>query len=294
MKRNLETVQEFNRKKNTKALAYTAAICSVLLLFFFLISWKTKPPAPPVVQDVLEINLGNEAEGFGEEQPLIEGETGPTEDVPSPDKSESENIDEAAANIDAIEDDKDVTSAPIPKVVKTPTTAPATKVNQAVAKPKPVTKPNTVNNTNVTTVPKNPKFTYKGPGKGGGNGADRDNGYTKQGKKPGGGGDDGAPSGNPDSYGKNPGGKIGGPQVIRGNRKIVNYPSFESDLPKATICADITVGANGAGRLIKLVKPSTSFNGDYATRIKDFLRTIKFNSGAEETQVTVRFNFTVQ
>lgn len=293
MNRNIETIQEFNKKKNLKALGYTSSICAILFLLFFIISWKTKPPAPPIIQDLLEVNLGNDAEGFGEEQPLIKGETGLNENVAVADATPQQQNDEASANIDAIEDD-DIEAAPIPKGVKTPSTKPAAKVNVPTTTPKPITKPNTVTTSTATKVPAKPKFTYNGPGNGTGNGADRDNGYTQQGNKKGGTGDAGVPSGNPDSYGKNPGGKIGGPQVIKGNRSIVSYPSFESDLAKATIYADITVSANGTGSLIKLVKPSTSFSNDYATRIRNFLKSIKFNSTSDDTQVTVKFNFTVQ
>ncbi len=293
MNRYEETVQEFNKKKNLKALGYTASICALLFLLFIIISWKTEPPAPPIVQDLLEVNLGNDAEGFGEEQPLIKGETGMNENVAVAAPTPPQENDEATANIDATEDDN-VEAAPIPKVVKTPSTKPAVKVNVPTTTPKPITKPNTVTTNTATKAPAKPKFTYNGPGNGTGNGADKDNGYTQQGNNKGGKGDAGVPTGNPDSYGKNPGGKIGGPQVIRGNRKIVSYPSFESDLAKATIYADITVSSNGTGSLIKLVKPSTSFSNDYATRIRSFLKSIKFNSAGEDTQVTVKFNFTVQ
>ena len=293
MNRNMETLQEFNRKKNMKALGYTASICALLFLLFILISWKTEPPAPPLVQDLLEVNLGNDAEGFGEEQPLIKGEMGPNENIVALPQT-AQQAEEVSADMDAADDDNDVEAAPIPKTIKTAILKPANKINTPNAIPKPVTKPNTVTNSTVTKAPPKPKYAYNGPGAGTGNGADRDNGYTQQGNKPGGKGDAGTPTGNPDSYGKNPGGKIGGPLVIRGNRKIVKYPSFESDLAKATIYADVNVSADGTGTFIKLVKPSTSFNGEYATRIKSFLKSIKFNAASSATEVTVKFNFTIQ
>lgn len=293
MNRYQETVQEFNKKKNLKALGYTASICALLFLLFIIISWKTEPPAPPIVQDLLEVNLGNDAEGFGEEQPLIKGETGMNENVAVADPTPPQQNDEATANIDATEDDN-VEAAPIPKVVKTPSTKPATKVNVPTTAPKPVTKPNTVTTSTATKPPVKPKFTYNGPGNGTGNGADRDNGYTQQGNNKGGTGDAGVPTGNPDSYGKNPGGKIGGPQVIRGNRKIINNPSFESDLARAIVYAEINVAPNGTGTFIRLVKPIPVSSSEYAARIRGFLKSLKFNSASDNTQVTVKFNFTVQ
>ena len=65
---------EFESEKNKKAFLYTAIICGILLLLFILISWKVMPPSIPIVQDLMEINLGNNDEGFGEKQPLIKGE----------------------------------------------------------------------------------------------------------------------------------------------------------------------------------------------------------------------------
>ncbi len=71
----------FESEKNKKAFIYTAIICGLLLLMFFLISWKVMPVTPPVVQDLIEINLGNNEEGFGEEQPLIKGERSPSQEA---------------------------------------------------------------------------------------------------------------------------------------------------------------------------------------------------------------------
>jgi hypothetical protein len=55
----------FESEKNRKAFTYTVIICVVLLLLFILIRWKQEPVSIPVVQDLIEINLGNNEEGFG-------------------------------------------------------------------------------------------------------------------------------------------------------------------------------------------------------------------------------------
>ncbi|MEO7043784.1 MAG: hypothetical protein ABI091_00660, partial [Ferruginibacter sp.] len=70
----------FESEKNKKAFIYTVIICGGLLLMFFLISWTVQPVTPPVVPDLMEINLGNNQDGFGEEQPLIKGERSPTKE----------------------------------------------------------------------------------------------------------------------------------------------------------------------------------------------------------------------
>ena len=83
----------FDKQRHRKALTYTALICGALLLMFIFISWKVMPPTVPVVQDLIEINLGNNDEGFGEEQPLIKGPGKPEKEIaeqskPAPAKEE--------------------------------------------------------------------------------------------------------------------------------------------------------------------------------------------------------------
>ena len=52
----------FESEKNKKAFIYTSVICGVLLLLFFIIRWTVEPPTVPLVQDLIEINLGNNEE----------------------------------------------------------------------------------------------------------------------------------------------------------------------------------------------------------------------------------------
>ena len=268
----------FETDKNRKALIYTVSICALLLLMFILISWKVQPPTPAVVQDLMEINLGNNNEGFGEEQPLVKGERSPAEEnvappqVPPP----APEVPDKVIPDDNAETDAAAVNKPDKKVV----TKTTTKDIAPVAKPiqKPAAKP---------------KIVYNGPGTGNGNNATEDNGYKYQGNNKNGTGDAGDPNGNKDSYGNTPGGKVGGPKVIRGNRTVVRYYSFTAALPKATIYAQINVLASGKGTFVKLVKPSTSFSSGYADAIVGYLRNMEFNKGPEESSVTVQFNFTV-
>lgn len=268
----------FESEKNRKALIYTALICGLLLLMFILISWKDNPPAPPVVEDLLEINLGNNEEGFGEVQPLIKGERSPSQEatvVPKQTAAAQHDNEEKVTPDDNAEADAAPVNKPIkatPKVTKPSTTTPVT-----IPAPKP----------------QKPKITYNGPGNGGGNNTTEDNGYKSQGNKPGGTGDAGDPSGNKDSYGNTPGGKVGGPKVTSGNRKVIRYYSFTAELKKATIYAQIKVAPSGQGTFIKIVKPSTSFESSYADAISGYLRNMQFDKAAEESIVTVQFNFTV-
>ena len=267
----------FESEKNKKAFIYTAIICGLLLLMFFLISWTVMPVTPPVVPDLIEINLGNNEEGFGKEQPLIKGERSPSHEAAiQPRQAAPKQPEEEKVQPD---DNAEENAAPVNKPIKN------TPVVKTVTAPTPVIAP--------APKPQKPKITYNGPGNGGGNNATEDNGYKYQGNNPNGKGDAGDPNGNKDSYGNTPGGKVGGPRIISGNRKIIRYYSFLGELPKATIYASIKVSPSGQGTLIKLVKPSTSFDQGYATAISTYLRNMQFDKSSDESTVTVQFNFIV-
>ncbi|MBS1742892.1 MAG: hypothetical protein JST81_07610 [Bacteroidetes bacterium] len=269
----------FETEKNRKAFIYTCIICITLLLLFILIRWKVLPPTIPVAQDLIEINLGNNEEGFGEEQPLKKGNRTPSrEEVPVTKTIAAAKPAEAKVTPD---ENAEENAAAVTKPVKT-TVKP--KIEKAET-PAPVPAP---------AKPQKPKITYNGPGNGTpGNNPTQDNGYTYQGNKPGGKGDQGDPSGNKDSYGNTPGGKIGGPRILNGNRKIIRYYSFTGDLPKATINAVIKVNPAGQGRFISFAKGSTSVNQAYANAINTYLKNMQFDKADEESTVTVQFNFVV-
>lgn len=266
----------FESQKNKKALAYTAMICIALLLLALLISWKHAPAHQQVLPEYIEINLGNEIEGFGDVQPLIKGEKAPTNE--SADQQQTASIKNPVTEDFKTDDNVDKESAPVSTPVKT-----TTKVKMpptAVVTPAP--------------KPQVPKIAgYNGPKTGTGNGSTEDNGYKYQGNNPTGKGDNGNPNGNPDSYGNTPGGKVGGPRVTSGNRKIIRYYSFTGDLDKATIYATIKVSPEGKGTFTGFGKNSTSRNPAYATAIVEYLKNIQFDKANDESIVTVQFNFTV-
>ena len=235
------------------------------------------PPTVPVVQDLMEINLGNNEEGFGETQPLRKGNRTPSHDnVPVPKQAVAKPAEVEKVNP---EDNAEENAAPVNKPEKN------------IPKVKTVKDPVSIA---PAPKPQKPKITYNGPGSGpAGNNPTQDNGYTYQGNKPGGKGDNGDPAGNKDSYGNTPGGKIGGPKVTRGNRKIVRYYSFTGELPKATIYAIIKVNPAGTGSFIGFDKGSTSRSQAYADAISNYLHNMQFDKAADESNVTVQFNFNV-
>ncbi len=279
----------FEAEKNQKAALYTAIVCGVLLLIFLIVHLPPINIKPPVAEDLIEVNLGNNMEGFGEEQPLIKGEMAPAQDPVPQQQQQNAASDDPAKDIETDDSDKD--AAPVTKVEKN-----NSKKNDA---PKEnVTKPVKTNNPVPVTTPappkpQKPKFTYNGPGNGKGNGADQDNGYTSQGNNPGGKGDAGSPDGKPDSYGNNPGGRNGGLQ-IKGDRKIINHYVFVGELPKATVNAIISVSPEGKGTFIQIdPRGSTTTDSRYANDIRNKLSSIQFDKANHESRVTITFKFTM-
>jgi len=277
MFKGLIMTKEFESEKNRKALLYTVVICGTLLLLFIIIRWTVMPVSMPVVQDLMEINLGNNEEGFGEKQPLIKGERS-QESVPQPKHAAAR---EAAAEKVEPDENPQEDAAPVTKVEKK---TPKVKT-EITPTPTPVPVP-------APPKPAKPKITMPGgTAKNGGNNPTENNDYTMHGNKPGGKGDPGDPNGNKDSYGNTPGGKIGGSPKVIGNRTIIKYYSFTDELPKAVINALVKVSPAGKGTFMGFGKGSTSMEERYASSIRRHLPDITFNKSDNESIVTVVFNY---
>ena len=191
----------FEAEKNRKAFIYTGFICGAILLIALLVSWKNSPPPPKIADEFIEINLGNDIEGFGDVQPLIKGEKAPADETAT--APQSTPVKNETAEEVKPDENTDAESAPVTKPIKT-----TPKVTTPAVVPTP---------TPPAPKPQKPKIAgYNGPKNGTGNGATEDNGYKYEGNKPGGKGDGGSPNGKPDSYGDKPGGRTGGGvQIIR-------------------------------------------------------------------------------
>jgi hypothetical protein len=278
----------FEIQKNTKAFSYTAIICGLLLAIAFFYTWPLQMTPMPAIQDLIEINLGNEQEGMGDVQPLVKGDPAP--EVPEPQSIKSAAVNnEPAKDIEADEDD-DKDAAPVIRPLK-PNNEAKTLSKETITKPVKIN--NTVPVVNPNPAPPKPKIAlYKGGNGTGGNGAAQDNGYRNQGNKPGN-GDNGSPDGKPDSYGNTPGGKTGRPRVI-GNRKIIRHYSFTGDLEKATIYAIVKVTSEGVGTFASFGRNSSTTARAYANAIVNYLRNVKFDKSDQESTVTVQFNFNIQ
>ncbi len=281
----------FEREKNMKAGAITAAICFLLFLIFFYLQW-TLPQIPiPLAGEGIEVNLGNSETGLGDIAPTIPGSPSPTEEavksVPATSKPQpsntkiiaDENGDEPINNTEKI----------VPK---------------AENKPTPITKPTLKPSPNpvaVKPVEPKPKALFKGgtSTNSSGNDGDSYNGIKNQGIA-GGKGDQGNPNGNPnsDSYKGNGGSGTSGNGVsIRSGldgRRITRLPSFEDDFNEnAKVAIDITVDQSG-NVIAASVNPkgTTTTNQNIRNIALKKARTLKLNAGNESEQVgTLVFSF---
>jgi len=281
----------FEAEKNKKAFAYTIVICGSLLLLAFLISWPILQPPIPIVQELLEINLGNNEEGMGEIQPLIKGEMAPTQEVsPAVASNESPKPEETKE----IEPDEnaEVNAAPVAKtekkILKKKTVLKIEKEIAKKTKKTPIVAP-------PTPKPAKPKLTYNGPGSGKGNGATEDNGYRYQGNKPGEKGDAGDPSGKPDSYGNSPGGKTG-VSVTKGVRPLnMRDLRFEDDFNEnAIVFLDIKYNASGNFMSSVIAKGTTTSKSSIIGIAKRKAAELKFPTSVDGGISTIVFNFKIQ
>ena len=264
----------FEQQKNRKALSYTVFICAAIIILSILISWQVKPPTPPIIQDLIEINLGNAEEGWGEEQAQVKGNRSPYREETTDSRNNSEGS--TPEKVDA-DDNAEEDAAVVTKTTK--------------ANPKSKEENPSDRKENST---RQPRLTYNGPNNQNGNDAAEDNGYRSQGNNRNGKGDAGSPDGNKDSYGNDRGGRIGGGVTItKGNRKIVKSYTFTDELDRATVYAIVKVSPEGRGTLVSLDKKSSSFNNAYKSAIVNHLNKIVFDKSDNESMVTIRFNFNV-
>ncbi|MBC7873893.1 MAG: hypothetical protein H7Y01_07855 [Ferruginibacter sp.] len=281
-------------KQRSQAWLITAGFTGFMILLLLLLKW----PLPKFEQLVLdtpfevEINLPPEPEpetladgGGGGGNPVqASGPAGIASYVPPQPGTTDDSKD--------IDEDPDKAAPTIlkPDVVK-PT---ATKVNEnrsvVKAEPKPIVE---------TPAPKVPKAvlgkTTTGTGRGGGAADDYDRaGGRGNGNGVGNGDGTGGGTGNGVGGGNGPGSGSGsGPKVTRGDRKIIRHYSFEGDLDKAIVYANITVTPDGMGKFVSIAKGSSNSSNAYKTAIMQYLQNIKFDKSDHESMLTVQFNFRV-
>lgn len=274
-----------------KALLLTATVTLALLLMMWLLKWKLPSFERPVPLAGVEVEVNwppdpPEAfeEGGGGGGNPVEA-AGPAGLAPANPLPPGENADSRS-----IEEDPTSESPAIAKSVS----------------PKPKSKDLTVNSSHKdpvkkveTPAPPRPRAlmgkSVSGTGTGGGT---ADNFERTGGQGTGWGAGQGSGSGGRSGTGMGGGTGSGtgtgvGPRVTRGDRKIVRTYSFEGDLSKATVYANILVSPDGSGKLISIAKGSSNTGTAYRQAITRYLERMRFDASDHESMVTVQFNFRV-
>jgi outer membrane biosynthesis protein TonB len=286
----------FESKKNAKASGYTLLICALLLFLFFVVSWTLPVQPPPVVEDGIEVNLGNSDQGLGTDQPYLPGDPSPQDHEKYTPPKQAAVEKEPLKDVET--DDNNKEEAPVIKkaVVTRPN---ATKIpdKDIVVKPKAVKvkQPETT-----PTPPKpHPKAVFRGVnGTGtGGNDADDFKPGGNQGIA-GGHGDQGAPGGNPNSNNYTGGGHGNGGIVPIGGlkgRAIVKLPSFTDDFNQnAKIVINVVVDENGNVTSTEYTQSgSTSSDASLRDIAMRKARQVKFAPTGQESAGGLVFNFRV-
>jgi len=291
-----ERNDHFESEKNMKAGGLTLGICVLLLLVLFYVSWTEPVNPPPVVEEGIEVNLGNSDKGLGDNQPFLPGEPSAVEKEKYTPPKQAAVVKEPVKDVET--DDNNKEDAPVVK--KAPVTKPnATKIPDkeiTKVKVKPVKKPEILPE---KPAPPRPKAVFRGVnGNGtGGNAADDFKPGGNQGIA-GGRGDQGAPGGNPNSNNYVGGGHgSGGVSISRGlgGRHIVSTPSFTDEFNEnAKVAVDIHVDAGGNVTDVDYqMRGSTTSDGNMVAIAKRKARQVKFSGGDGESVGTIIFNFKI-
>ncbi|SDZ80231.1 hypothetical protein SAMN05192529_1025 [Arachidicoccus rhizosphaerae] len=282
------------KQKNLKALGYTILTCGALAVALIFASWTLPTPPPEVVDNGIEVNLGNSDQGMGDIAPQLPGE--PTSDDQTPTdnpppmvatETQPQEYKEVA---DSKEDVPVVKTSPKPKEVKKP---------EPKAVEKSVKKTTEKKVINKTPAPPSPKAVYNGgTNKGtGGNNADSYNGKRNQGIA-GGNGDQGKINGNPasDNYNGNGGTGTSGISIRSGlsNRRFVGDRSFTGKFNEnAKVAVDIVVNKNGSVTSASVnPRGTTTTNSTILSIAIRKAKELKFNQGTVDAQTgTIVFNF---
>ncbi len=267
--------QHFERDKNLKASGITAVVCACLFLLFFLVNWTVPVVPKPEILEGIEVNLGTSDNGSGQDQPLVQGSPGPTASNNSSTAQQSAGAPASASEDKNDEKDPEGPPATSKAVVKVTNPNPAP-VKKADPKPPAPPSPKTVM----------PKF---GGGTGKGNGNTNES-YNKPGNEGDGTGkgDKGNPNGTPNGKGYTGTGGNGVVQ-IKGDRKMMYYPSRASDVEPGVVTVVVSVTPSGVGTFVDF--KSGKFLATYKTEIISYLKGVTFNKADHESTIEMTFNF---
>jgi hypothetical protein len=293
------TDANFESKKNMQAGTITLGILGLLLLFLFMVGWTTPSILQPLPEEGIEVNLGNNDAGMGNDQPFQPGKPAPQDKQeytpPKPVVAEKEDIKDPVTN------DKDPDAPEIKKPIILKPKPEATKIaeKEEVKKviPKKIETP-----TPPAPAPPKPKAVFKGVNGTGTGGNDADS-YKKGGSEgiAGGKGDQGKPGGNPDSKNYNGGGHgNSGVSIARGleGRYFTKVYSYQGDFDtNEKVAVDVKIDKSG-NVLSASYQPrgSTTSSSSYKDKAIEIVKKSKLNAnpnGADEQAGTVIINFKI-
>jgi hypothetical protein len=267
-------------RNRSKAYMITAGFAGLMILIMFLLKWKLPVFEKPIQEPGIEVELNLPEEP----QTLANGGGGGGNPVQATGAAGIAHYSPPAPGVNEASKDVEETNDK-----ESPATT-ITNTSVVKADPKPIVE---------IPAPRVPKAvlgkTTTGVGKGGGANDD----FEKSGGKGNGfgvgnGNGTGGGTGNGTGGGNGKGSGTGnGPKVTRGDRKIIRYYSFEGDLDKAVVYANISVSPEGAGKFISIAKGSSNSSNEYKTAIMQYLQNIKFDKADHESMLTVQFNFRV-
>jgi hypothetical protein len=285
----------FESQKNWKASGYTLLICILLAIILLFATWTLPAQPAPIVEDGIEVNLGNSDLGLGDKQPFLPGKPSPQdqEKYTAPKTSVADHT--PAKDVETNDKETDVPAIKKPTVTKPE----ATKIpDKEPAKIKQVKVAQPV--VNPTPVPPRPKAVFHGV-----NGTDK-GGNDADNYKPGGNqgiavgkGDQGQPGGNPNSTNYTGGGRgNSGVSISRGlqGRKWTSLPSFTDEFnDNAKVAMDIHVDGNGNVTEAEYQpRGSTTSDASMKAIAGRKAKQIKFNATGEESVGTIVFNFRIK
>lgn len=268
---------------NSKALAWTAGIHTLLILLFVLIHY-TVPASVPTEELGMEVNLGTSDEGSGTEQPM-------DMDDPAPDAANrtrnSDNSSEDGSRSLLDNDDPDA-----PEVRNTPVTTPNRNLNQRVANSRNRNTPNTIATTQQQRQQQRPRYVYNGGTGRGGNSASANASGGNEGNTSGA-GDRGVPGGTPGAanYEGSPGPGTGGINHTLSGRSIFAPPMQADFREGGKVVVRVTVNREGS---IVNKQVISSTNGELRGIALQKLSKVRFNKSAsapEEQFGTITFVF---
>ncbi len=282
----------FERNKNVKASGITLLVCGLLFIIFFFVRWTLPNIPSPIVEEGIEVNLGNSETGLGDIAPQTPGQPSKTEEPVTAPLKAAKSIPPPPQNIATDENETDEASA-INKPSKTTIkTKPNNNPTEIIKKPKADIPP-----APPAPKPKAQMGKYSGANGNGGNNGDTYNGVKNQGIA-GGNGDQGKPNGNPnsDSYTGNGATGNSGVSIRSGltGRRFAKLPSFEDDFNEpAKVAVDITVDKDG-NVILATVNPrgTTTTNANIKAIALRKARSLKLNASNDNDQNgTIVFNF---